>query len=87
MKNNNPLYPAIFTPVDEGGFEVNFRDVPEANTDGITFEDAVNRAEDSLVATLKAFEADNETMPKPSRALSGDVIIELKLETEEELSV
>lgn len=79
----NPLYPAMFNPNEEGGFDAIFRDVPEANASGISFNDTVERAEESLLAAKRAFEEDNETMPEPSRLMSGDVVIELKLDTEE----
>lgn len=79
----NPLYPAMFNPNEDGGFDVIFRDVPEANVSGINFNDTVERAEDSLLAAKRAFEEDNETMSEPGRFMSGDVVIELKLDTEE----
>lgn len=87
MKNNNPLYPAMFTPLEDGGFEVSFRDIPEANVEGISFVDAVERAEEQLLIVKNMFDEDHTVLPEPTRPLSGEVMIELKLETEEEASV
>ncbi|WP_238329470.1 type II toxin-antitoxin system HicB family antitoxin [Mannheimia haemolytica] len=35
------FYPALFTPAEEGGFVVTFPDLPEAITQGDTFEEAM----------------------------------------------
>ena len=39
-------YPAKFTPAEEGGYIVTFRDIPEAITQGDDMTEAVEMAED-----------------------------------------
>ena len=42
-------YPAKFTPAEEGGYVVTFRDIPEAITQGDDMTEAVEMAEDVAV--------------------------------------
>lgn len=76
------LYPAQLTESFsvEGfteGFAVQFRDVPEAITQGDTFEDAVCMAEDALKTAMQFYDEDNKPRPKPSEPQQGDVMIVL----------
>ena len=79
------LYPAQFTESFsvEGfteGFVVTFRDVPEANTQGDTFIEAVEMAQDALQTAMEFYDEDNKPRPKPSAATHGDVMIDINSE-------
>lgn len=84
------LYPAqfeeCFTEVEHSigpdyhisdGFVVTFRDVPEANTQGDNFADAVEMAQDALRTAMEFYDERAEAYPKPSEPQMGDVIINL----------
>ena len=83
------LYPAQFTEsfIVEGfteGFVVQFRDVPEANTQGDTFIEAVEMAQDALQTAMEFYDEDNKPRPKPSAAIHGDVMIDINSEATDE---
>ncbi|MEO9190838.1 MAG: type II toxin-antitoxin system HicB family antitoxin [Acetobacteraceae bacterium] len=59
-------YPYQLAPQPEGGFTVTFPDVPEAVTEGDTEGEAMERAEDALVAALSFYTDRNEPLPIPS---------------------
>lgn len=59
-------YAAIFTPAEEGGFTVNFPDLPNCFTDGDTIAEALEMAKDVLCLTLYGLEEDRKEIPKPS---------------------
>lgn len=59
---NSIIYPAIFHKVEEGGFWVEFPDLPGCVTDGNTLEEALNMAGDALFVWLEA----SEQRPEPS---------------------
>lgn len=69
-------YPASFTKT-EGGFVIGFRDIPEALTQGETYEEAVSMAEDSLLTALDFYFEDNRFVPMPSPAEKDDILIDL----------
>lgn len=77
-QNNNLAYPATFTPDEGGGYAVTFRDVPEAITQGDTFEDAKEMASFALAVAFEFYSEDDRELPKPSQAQQGDVLIEVK---------
>ena len=56
---------------------VSFRDVPEAITQGDTFEDALDMAEDALRTAMEFYDEDGKTYPTPSEPQHGDVMIAL----------
>lgn len=58
----NLIYPAIFHKAEEGGFWVEFPDLPGCVTDGETVEEAFNMAGDALYV----WTAENENLPTPS---------------------
>lgn len=71
-------YPAIFKPAeDTGGYEVSFRDIPEAITCGDNLEDAIVMAEDALVTCMDFYFDDKRPVPMPSAPQPGDRLIEL----------
>lgn len=75
MKMN---YPATFIQED-GGYTVTFRDIPEAITQGDSYEEAVEMAEDALATAMEFYFEDNRPVPLPSQALDGEVMVELPL--------
>lgn len=62
------------------GFVVTFRDVPEANTQGDTFIEAVEMAQDALQTAMEFYDEDNKPRPKPSEPQHGDVMIDINSE-------
>lgn len=56
---------------------VTFRDVPEAITQGDTFEDALDMAEDALRTAMEFYDEDGKIYPTPSEPQHGDVMIAL----------
>lgn len=70
-------YPATFVKEDNGLYSVTFRDIPEAITCGDNYDDAVAMAHDALVTALDFYFEDRRTVPPPSKAKKGDVLIEL----------
>lgn len=79
------LYPAQFEQVlDErfifigAGFIVRFRDVPEANTQGDNFLEAVEMAQDALCVAMEFYDEAGKPRPQPSESQHGDVLIELR---------
>ena len=75
---NSMNYPATFLQED-GGYTVTFRDIPEAITQGDSFEEAVAMAQDALATAMEFYFEDNRPVPLPSQALDGEVIVELPL--------
>ena len=70
-------YPAIFEPAEEGGYVVQFRDIPEAFTQGDTRQEAEAMAKDVLLFVLEDYFDDRKAVPMPSTPQAGDVLIEL----------
>ncbi len=70
-------YPAIFTPAQEGGYVVEFPDIPEAITQGDSLEEAREMAADALATALEFYFEDNRAVPMPSKAGRDHEIIEL----------
>lgn len=60
------VYPAIFTPAEEGGYLVRFPDVPGCSTDGDTMQEALENARDVLPLMLTSIEDDKEPIPASS---------------------
>ncbi len=50
------VYPAVFTPEDNGQFSVNFPDLESCYTCGDDLGDALYMAEDVLAMTLVSYE-------------------------------
>tara|TARA_R110002051_G_C8700735_1_gene494363 strand:+ start:646 stop:903 length:258 start_codon:yes stop_codon:yes gene_type:complete len=79
------LYPAQFEEYFsvEGfteGFVVQFRDVPEAITQGDTFIEAVEMAQDCLSLALFGYKEEGRAYPVPSAPQTGDVMIDINSE-------
>ena len=64
-------YPAIFTPVQEGGYDVRIPDLPGCGTCGDDMADAIFMAEDAASMWLCDAENNAESIPAPSTSLSA----------------
>lgn len=62
------VYPAIFSPEEEGGYSVFFPDLEGCYTCGDNLTDAVFMAEDVLAFVLYDCERDGSQIPAPSSA-------------------
>lgn len=70
-------YPATFTPQEEGGFTVTFRDIPEAISQGDDMNEASEWAADALATAMEFYFEDGRQVPTPSAPQEGDVLIDL----------
>ena len=64
------VYPAVFTPEENGLFTVNFPDLESCYTCGNDLGDALYMAEDVLTMTLVSYENNSTPIPTPSKKLS-----------------
>ena len=60
------IFPALFEPSEEGGFDVIFPDIQRCYTCGSSLAEALEMAEDVLAMTLCGLEMDGEPIPFPS---------------------
>lgn len=60
------VYPAIFTPEENGSFSVLFKDLEGCYTCGDNLEDAIEMAEDVLALVLYGYENEGKAIPVPS---------------------
>ncbi|WP_018435340.1 type II toxin-antitoxin system HicB family antitoxin [Paraburkholderia atlantica] len=70
-------YPALFEPDEGGGYVVTFRDIPEAITQGETFEEARSMAADALLTAMDFYFEDKRAVPAPSKAKKGEELVAL----------
>lgn len=70
-------YPARFARAKEGGFVVTFRDIPEAITQGDSFDEAMAMAGDVLVSAMDFYFEDRRAVPVPSAPKRGERLVEL----------
>jgi antitoxin HicB len=75
-------YPASFTQGEGGAWIVQFRDVPEALTQGETLDDAIAMAADALGTALDFYFEDNRLPALPSAVQVGECLIPLPLESD-----
>ncbi|WP_069095132.1 type II toxin-antitoxin system HicB family antitoxin [Methyloligella halotolerans] len=59
----------------EGDYVATFRDMPEANGGGASHQEALESAKDGLEAALWFRLKDGESIPEPSKAKRGEVMI------------
>lgn len=72
------MYPVTLTPdKTDGGFVVTFSDIPEAITQGGTEAEALAAAQDALETAMDFYFEDKRMVPVPSKAKSGQPVIEL----------
>ena len=73
------IYPAVFTPEENGLYSVNFPDLQSCYTSGNNLKDAIKMAEDILAYVLYDYEKDGLEIPTPSEmkeiALSKDEFV------------
>ncbi|MGB5878346.1 MAG: type II toxin-antitoxin system HicB family antitoxin [Psychrobacter nivimaris] len=69
-------YPANITK-GEQAFVVTFRDIPEAITQGYTYDEAIEMAEDALLTAMDFYFEDNRPVPSPSQPQKDEVLITL----------
>jgi predicted RNase H-like HicB family nuclease len=60
------VYPAIFTPEENGGYSVLFPDLEGCYTQGDDLPDALEMAKDVLELTLYDYETEKKSIPEPS---------------------
>lgn len=60
------VYPAIFTPEEDGSFSINFPDLEGCYTCGDNLTDGMEMAKDVLALVLYGYETDNKPIPTPS---------------------
>ena len=72
-------YPAKFTPAEEGGYVVTFRDIPEAITQGDDMTEAMHMAEDVLASSMDFYFEDQRPAPLPSAPKEGERPVALPL--------
>lgn len=60
-------YTAVFTPEENGGFSVNFPDIPGCHTCGDDMPDAIYMAQDVLCLTLYDLEQDKKVIPAATK--------------------
>jgi predicted RNase H-like HicB family nuclease len=60
------IYPAVFTPEENGGYSVLFKDLDGCYTCGDTLGEAMEMAADVLALTMYGYETDKRKIPKPS---------------------
>jgi len=70
-------YPARFEPAEEGGFVVTFRDIPEAITQGDTFDEAMSMACEVLVLGIECYFDAHKHVPVPSAPEADETLVEL----------
>ena len=63
------VYPAVFTPEDNGMYSVDFPDLDGCYTSGDDLADAIHMAEDVLAFTLYDLEKNHTNIPAPSENL------------------
>ena len=64
------IYPAVFTPEENGHFSVNFPDLESCYTCVDDLVDALYIADDVLAMTLVSYENNSTPIPTPSKKLS-----------------
>lgn len=68
-------YPAHISRDEDGAYLVEFRDLPEAATDGETIEEALAEARDLLRSAIGYRLAEGGAVPEPSPARAGERLI------------
>ena len=60
------VYPAIFTPEEDGGYSIVFPDLDGCYTCGESLSDGIEMAKDVLALVLYGYETENKAIPTPS---------------------
>lgn len=75
------VYPARITRAPEGGWNIRFRDLPDALSQAGADEDAVDIAEGCLQAAIEGRLLYRDGIPEPSAPRPGEVLVAVPLET------
>ena len=76
------VYPALLTADEkDGGFVVIFRDLPEAITQGNSFEEALNEAADCLKEAIALRIDDKLEIPQPSPPENQEYLVAVPAQT------
>lgn len=67
-------FTAIFEPAEEGGYTVTVPSLPGCITEGDTFEEAVEMAEEAISGYLESLRKNNEPIPEEKRSSFVGVI-------------
>ncbi|NEG91069.1 type II toxin-antitoxin system HicB family antitoxin [Leclercia adecarboxylata] len=73
-------YPVNLSKAEEGGFFVEFPDIPEALTQGTTKDEALENARDALVTALEFYFEDGDKIPEPGVSTGDYVDLPLSVE-------
>lgn len=65
------VYPAIFTPLDSGEYDVKVPNLPGCQTCGKDLADAIFMAEDAIAMWLWDAESKSEAIPQPSEVTAS----------------
>ena len=68
-------YPVLLTPVEEGGFVVTCRDLPEVITQGENEQDALRQASDAMEEAFAVRINDCLDFPQPSRRRRNELLV------------
>lgn len=66
------VYPAVFTPLENGQFDVSVPDLPGCRTCGDDLADAIFMAEDAVSMWLWDAENGHEVIPPPAKNLRAE---------------
>lgn len=66
MRKGGYVFPAVFTALEDGRYEVYFPDLEGCYTFGDDLQDAIKMAQDVLALTLYEYEADERSIPEAS---------------------
>ena len=79
---NRFSFPASLTPdLDDGGYVVAFRDLPEAITQGNSIESALQEAADCIEESIAARIDDRLDIPEPSDPLESEYLVTVPMQT------
>lgn len=73
MKKGGYVFPAVFTALEDGRYEVYFPDLEGCYTFGDDLQDAIKMAQDVLALTLYEYEADERSIPEASERSKIDL--------------
>lgn len=74
-------YPARLSRNERGGWDIRFRDLPDAISSSRSGEDGVAVAEGCLQATIEGRLEEGSAIPPPSQPRRGEVLVTVPIET------
>ena len=75
------VYPARITRAPEGGWNIRFRDLPDAISQADAGEDAIEVAQGCLQAAVEGRLLYHDEIPEPTAARPGEVLVAVPVET------